>query len=118
MRSGPAPQKRLLKEQDLAGEHSKFRPLKGLTVHYTVERPAAATAAAPAAGAAAAVHCYHGFGANSWSWSFAQAWSPPDKAVPMFAQAWSPPETALSLCRHTPSSCKTTAARVICVEML
>lgn len=71
--------KRLLEESDLGGAHSKFRQLMGLKVHYTTEtaasdrqtdsqteRQTASTAAV------SAVHCYHGFGANSWSWSFTQ----------------------------------------------
>ena len=70
--SGPPPQKRLLREEDLAGEHSKFRSLLGLTAHYTVERPRRPSGSGAAA---AAAHCYHGFGANSWSWSFVQVTS-------------------------------------------
>mmetsp|Transcript_4384 Transcript_4384/g.12656 ORF Transcript_4384/g.12656 Transcript_4384/m.12656 type:complete len:464 (+) Transcript_4384:335-1726(+) len=36
-------------------------------------RPGTPGAAAAASPAIAGAHCYHGFGANSWSWSFVQA---------------------------------------------
>lgn len=69
-------QKRLVGEADLAGAHSRFRPLEGVKVHYTVEAPPQRSANGknpdrPRGGVAAA-HCYHGFGANTFSWSFVQ----------------------------------------------
>ena len=56
-------QDRLLAEQDLKDEDSVFRELNGTAVHYKLAQgidPQHPTA----------VHCYHGFGANTFSWSY------------------------------------------------
>ena len=53
----------MLAEQDLKDEDSVFRELIGTAVHYKLAQgidPQHPTA----------VHCYHGFGANTFSWSY------------------------------------------------
>lgn len=70
-------QKRLVPEAELAGPHSRFRTLEGIKVHYTVEQPpqgASSTGSSNSSSSSsiAAAHCYHGFGANTFSWSFVQ----------------------------------------------
>jgi hypothetical protein len=73
-------------EADLGDPDSRFRDLGNLLVHVKVQAgralpppvaqtPAAARYAPPAAtgrGAVPALHCYHGFGSNTWSWSLVQ----------------------------------------------
>lgn len=59
-------------ETDLAGPHSRFREQEGVKVHYTVETPPSAASDRQNDGVIVAAHCYHGFGANTFSWSFAQ----------------------------------------------
>ncbi|WIA19239.1 hypothetical protein OEZ85_003878 [Tetradesmus obliquus] len=75
-------------EADLGDPDSRFRHIDNLSVHVKVKAsrslpPPAPTAAAarlappPAAaarlqGPVPAVHCYHGFGSNTWSWSLVQ----------------------------------------------
>jgi hypothetical protein len=58
-------QARLVSEADLAGPDSRFRTLDGVTVHYKVARPKGG-GQLPGLGIA----MYHGFGANTFSWSF------------------------------------------------
>ena len=58
-------QARLVSEADLAGPDSRFRTLDGVTVHYKVARPKGG-GQLPELGIA----MYHGFGANTFSWSF------------------------------------------------
>lgn len=56
-------QGRLMAEQELKDCDSVFRELHGTAVHYKLAQglnPAHPTA----------VHCYHGFGANTFSWSY------------------------------------------------
>ena len=55
-------------EADLAGPDSRFRALGGVTVHYKVARgrPEGGQQQLPRLGIA----MYHGFGANTFSWSF------------------------------------------------
>lgn len=56
-------QDRLMAEQELKDHDSVFRELYGTAVHYKLAQgldPAHPTA----------VHCYHGFGANTFSWSY------------------------------------------------
>ncbi|KAI8475513.1 MAG: Alpha/Beta hydrolase protein [Monoraphidium minutum] len=56
-------------ETDLGDPDSRFHTHNNLQVHVKVKAPAAAGAGgAPAA----ALHCYHGFGSNTWSWSLVQ----------------------------------------------
>ena len=59
-----------MSETELADSHSRFRTVEGVKVHYRVEYPPPSTSAR--ASNIAAVHCYHGFGANTFSWSFTQ----------------------------------------------
>lgn len=77
-------------EKDLGDADSRFRDLGNLLVHVKVksaktlpppvaQNPAAARYAPPPASnsnsgqqPAAAVHCYHGFGSNTWSWTLVQ----------------------------------------------
>jgi hypothetical protein len=63
-------QRRLVPETELADSHSRFRTVEGVEVHYRVENPPPSASAK--ASNIAAVHCYHGFGANTFSWSFTQ----------------------------------------------
>jgi hypothetical protein len=63
-------QRRLVPESELADSHSRFRTIEGIKVHYRVEHPPQGASAK--ASSVAAVHCYHGFGANTFSWSFTQ----------------------------------------------
>ena len=63
-------QKRLVAEHELAGRHSRFTTLEGVQVHHTVEKPPPDSHSYDSSIAAA--HCYHGFGANTFSWSFTQ----------------------------------------------
>lgn len=55
-------------EAELADSDSKFRELDGLTVHYKAAAPPAASAGAR--GGPCGLAMYHGFGANTFSWSF------------------------------------------------
>jgi pimeloyl-ACP methyl ester carboxylesterase len=84
------PQARERIEADLGDADSRFRDLGNLLVHVKVKSakaipppvastPAAAryTPSAAAAGSSSsvgtpAVHCYHGFGSNTWSWTLVQ----------------------------------------------
>ena len=66
----PPVQRRLVPESELADSHSRFRTIEGIKVHYRVEYPPQGADAE--ATNIAAVHCYHGFGANTFSWSFTQ----------------------------------------------
>ena len=64
-------------ETDLGDPDSVFHTHANLQVHVKAKLPrsaagAAATGAGSAGGVAAAVHCYHGFGSNTWSWSLVQ----------------------------------------------
>jgi pimeloyl-ACP methyl ester carboxylesterase len=73
-------------EADLGDADSRFRDLGNLLVHVKVkspktlppalaQNPAAARYAPPASvgdDGVAAVHCYHGFGSNTWSWTLVQ----------------------------------------------
>jgi len=45
--------------------NSKFTEIDGVKIHYTIEQPAKTKNEV-------AVHCLHGFGASSYSWSFVQ----------------------------------------------
>ena len=56
-------------EAELADGDSKFRELDGLTVHYKAAAPPGGAAKA-AGGAPCGLVMYHGFGANTFSWSF------------------------------------------------
>ena len=56
-------------EAELADGDSKFRELDGLTVHYKAAAPPGGAAKA-AGGAPCGLAMYHGFGANTFSWSF------------------------------------------------
>ena len=56
-------------EAELADGDSKFRELDGLTVHYKAAAPPGGLAKA-AGGAPCGLAMYHGFGANTFSWSF------------------------------------------------
>lgn len=55
-------------EAELADDDSKFRDFDGLTVHYKTAAPPAARSGAHEAPCGLAM--YHGFGANTFSWSF------------------------------------------------
>ncbi|KAK9792730.1 hypothetical protein WJX73_009891 [Symbiochloris irregularis] len=57
-----------VEEPVLRGPDSKFRSMGDCKVHYTKH----STSRIPSArsGPATAVHCYHGFGANTGSWSY------------------------------------------------
>lgn len=71
-------------EADLGDQDSRFRNINNLSVHVKVKAAKTLPTAAPTAAAArlnpnaamqgpvAAVHCYHGFGSNTWSWSLVQ----------------------------------------------
>ncbi len=54
-------------EAELADADSSFRSLNGVTVHYKAANYASAQAHS---GAILAIALYHGFGANTFSWSF------------------------------------------------
>ncbi|GBF87482.1 hypothetical protein Rsub_00193 [Raphidocelis subcapitata] len=54
-------------EADLGDPDSRFHTHDNLQVHVKVKSPPAA-----AGPPAAALHCYHGFGSNTWSWSLVQ----------------------------------------------
>jgi hypothetical protein len=56
-----------MSERELAGPGALFANVDGTEIHYTREVPPAA-----AGGPAVAAHCVHGFGANTFSWSFVQ----------------------------------------------
>ncbi|DBA94868.1 TPA: hypothetical protein ACH3X1_002404 [Trebouxia sp. C0004] len=56
-------QDRLMAEQELKDHDSVFRELHGTAVHYKLAQ--GLDTAHPTA-----VHCYHGFGANTFSWSY------------------------------------------------
>ncbi|KAL0049992.1 hypothetical protein WJX82_002227 [Trebouxia sp. C0006] len=56
-------QDRLMAEQELKDHDSVFRELHGTAVHYKLAQ--GLDTAHPIA-----VHCYHGFGANTFSWSY------------------------------------------------
>ena len=56
-------QGRLMAEQELKDHDSVFRELRSTAVHYKL-----AQAISPAH--PIALHCYHGFGANTFSWSY------------------------------------------------
>ena len=53
----------LLAEQELKDHDSVFRELRGTAVHYKLAQ--GIDSALPVA-----IHCYHGFGANTFSWSY------------------------------------------------
>jgi len=59
----PLLQDRLMAEQELKDHDSVFRELHGTAVHYKLAQ--GLDTAHPTA-----VHCYHGFGANTFSWSY------------------------------------------------
>ncbi len=59
----PLLQDRLMAEQELKDHDSVFRELHGTAVHYKLAQ--GLDTAHPIA-----VHCYHGFGANTFSWSY------------------------------------------------
>ena len=56
-------------EAELADGDSKFRELDGLTVHYKAATPPGSPAKA-SGGQPCGLAMYHGFGANTFSWSF------------------------------------------------
>ena len=60
------------KPEDLADEDSQFREACGVTAHYKCYAPATAPSAAGQSAPGCAVACYHGFGANLWSWARVQ----------------------------------------------
>ena len=55
-------------EAELADEDSKFREFDGLTVHYKAAAPPAPKSDVHETPCGLAM--YHGFGANTFSWSF------------------------------------------------
>ena len=55
-------------EAELADGDSKFVELNGLTVHYKAAAPPVASK--DTAGRPCGMAMYHGFGANTFSWSF------------------------------------------------
>ena len=55
-------------EAELADEDSKFREIDGLAVHYKAAAPPAARTGTH--GPPCGLAMYHGFGANTFSWSF------------------------------------------------
>lgn len=55
-------------EAELADGDSKFKELGGVTVHYKVAAPGGAAKAS--GGKPCGLAMYHGFGANTFSWSF------------------------------------------------
>lgn len=54
-------------EKELADADSRFRDINGIEVHYNA---ANSLAAAPPGATPLGVALYHGFGANTFSWSF------------------------------------------------
>ena len=56
-------------EAELADGDSKFRELDGLMVHYKAAAPPGSRAKA-SGGTPCGLAMYHGFGANTFSWSF------------------------------------------------
>ncbi|KAF6253217.1 hypothetical protein COO60DRAFT_436035 [Scenedesmus sp. NREL 46B-D3] len=75
-------------EADLGDADSRFRHIDNLSVHVKVKASRSLPPPVPTAGAASlappsaaaarlqgavpALHCYHGFGSNTWSWSLVQ----------------------------------------------
>ncbi len=60
----------LRSERDLAAENSKFLSVNGVEVHYIAEHPPIVASQPPQQ--RIGIHCYHGFGAGLYSWSFVQ----------------------------------------------